>query len=69
MDDPDATILILMTNMIQRNQFENLMVSHDLPRSKVTNQITFDKRSLHQTPEFERTMDRPYQVLAYKLET
>ena len=34
------------------------MVSHDLPRLTVTNQIAFDQRDLYSTPEFERTMDR-----------
>ena len=38
------------------------MVSHDLPRSTVTNQIPFDQQDLHLTPEFERAMDRRYQV-------
>ena len=34
------------------------MVSHDLPRSTVTNQIAFDQRGLHSTPKFDREMDR-----------
>ena len=34
------------------------MVSRDLPRSTVTNQIAFDQRDLHSTPEFERAMGR-----------
>ena len=45
------------------------MVSHDLPRSTVTNQIAFDQRDLYSTPEFERTMNRRYQALVSKLET
>ena len=45
------------------------MVSHDLPRSMVTNQIAFDQRDLYSAPEFERTMDRRCQVLVSKLET
>ena len=44
------------------------MVSHDLPRSTVTNQIAFDQTDLHSTPEFERSMDRRCQVLVSKLE-
>ena len=35
------------------------MVSHDLPRSVVIEQITFDQRGLHSTPETERAMGRP----------
>ena len=34
---------------------QKLKVSHGLPRSKVTNQVAFDQRDLHLTPEFERT--------------
>ena len=45
-----------------------LMVSHDLPRSTVTNQIAFDQRDLYSTPEFDRTMDRRCQALVSKLE-
>ena len=46
-----------------------LMVSHDLPRSTVTNQIAFDQRDLHSTPEFERVLEHRCQVLVSKLET
>ena len=46
-----------------------LMVSHDLLRSTVTNQIAFDQRELHSTLEFERAMDRRCQALVSKLET
>ena len=45
------------------------MVSHDLPRSTVTNQIAFDQQDLYSTPEFVRTMDRRCQALVSKLET
>ena len=45
------------------------MVSHDLPRSTVTNQIAFDQRDLYSTPEFERTVHRRCQELVSKLET
>ena len=45
------------------------MVSHDLPRSVVTNQIVFDQGDLHQTPETERVMDCHWQALVSKLET
>ena len=41
------------------------MVSHDLSRSIVTNQITFDQQDFHSTPEFERAC----QALVSKLET
>ena len=33
------------------------MVSHDLLRSTVTNQITFDQRDSNSIPDFERAMD------------
>ena len=46
-----------------------LMVSHDLSRSTVTEQIAFDQRDLHSTPEFERAMDRRCQALVSKFET
>ena len=45
------------------------MVSHDLPRSTVTNQIAFDQRDLHSTLEFERVLDHRGQALVSKLET
>ena len=48
-----------------------LMVSHDLSRLTVTNQMTFDRRDLHSAPEFERAMDRRYQALVpgFQLDT
>ena len=46
-----------------------LIVSHDLPRTTVTNQIAFDQRDLYSTLEFERTMARLCQALVSKLET
>ena len=46
-----------------------LMVSHDLSRSTITNQIAFDQRDLYSTPEFERSMDHRCQGLVSKLET
>ena len=48
---------------------KKLMVSHDLPRSAIANQIAFNQRDLYSTYEFERTMDRRCQVLVSKLET
>ena len=45
------------------------MVSHDLPRPTVTNQIAFDQRDFHSTPEFKRAMDRGCQALVSRLET
>ena len=45
------------------------MVSHDLPRLKITNQIAFDQQDLHSTPEFESAIDHRCQVLVSKLET
>ena len=45
------------------------MVSYDLLCSIVTNQIAFDQRDLHSTPEFERTMDHCCHALVSKLET
>ena len=46
-----------------------LMVSHDLPHSRVTNQIAFDQQDLYSSPEFERAMDRRWQVLDWKPQT
>ena len=46
-----------------------LMISHDLPRSTVNNQIAFDQRDLYFTPEIERMMDHGCQMLVSKLET
>ena len=46
-----------------------LMVSHDPPRSKITNQIAFAQQDLRSTPEFERTMGCRCQALVSKLET
>ena len=45
------------------------MVSRDLPRSTITNQIAFDQRHLHSTPEFEHEMNHRCQALVSKLET
>ena len=45
------------------------MVSHDLPRSTVTNQVAFDPQDLHSTPEFEHATDRGCQALVSELET
>ena len=39
------------------------MVSHDLPSSKVANQISFDQRDLYRTSKFERAMGRRCQLL------
>ena len=49
--------------------FITLMVSPELSRSAVTNQIAFDQRDFRSTFEFERTMDRRCQALVSKLET
>ena len=46
-----------------------LMVSHDLLRSTVTNQITLDQRDSNMFPRFERTMNHCCQALVSKLET
>ena len=43
------------------------MVLHDLSRSTITNQIAFDQRDLHSTPEFERAMDHRCQAQVSKL--
>ena len=40
-----------------------LMVSHDLPRSTVTNQIAFVKRDSKSISSLKRAMDRCYQAL------
>ena len=44
------------------------MVSHDLPRSTVTNEVAFDQPDLYWTPEFEHMIDLRYQALVSKLE-
>ena len=45
------------------------MVSRDLPRSTVTNQIRFDQQDSNSIPDFERAMDRRCQALVSNLET
>ena len=45
------------------------MVTPDLPRLTVTNQIAFDQRDLHSTPKFEPAMDRHCQALVSEFET
>ena len=45
-----------------------LMVSHDLTRSTVTNQITFDQRDSNSVSDFECAMDRRCQSLVSNLE-
>ena len=45
------------------------MVSHDLPRSTVTNQSTFDQQDSNSIPNFERAMDRRCQALVSISET
>ena len=45
------------------------MVSHDLLHLTVTNQIAFDQRDLHSTPECDHEMDSRCQALVSKLET
>ena len=51
------------------NSLTKLMVSHDLLRSKVTNQIAFDQQDSKSFSIFERTIDRCCQKLVSKLET
>ena len=46
-----------------------LMVSHDLLRSTVTNQIAFDQRDSKSVSIFERAMDRCCHAVVCKLET
>ena len=58
-----ALVLLLLHSLTK------LMVSHDLSCSMVTNQIVFDQRDLHSTPEFERMMDHRCHALVFKLET
>ena len=43
--------------------FQKLMVSHDLLRSTVTNQIAFDQRDSKTIFDFERSIDRCCQAL------
>ena len=51
------------------NSLTKLMVSRDLLRSVVTNQIAFDQRDLHLTPDFECVIDHCCQALVSKLKT
>ena len=44
------------------------MVSYDLPRSIVTNQITFDQQDSNSIPDFERAMNRGCQTVVSNLE-
>ena len=41
------------------------MVSYNLPRSMVTNQIALNQSDLHSTPEFERAVNGRCQALVY----
>ena len=52
-----------------KHSLTKVMVSRDLLRSMVTNQVAFDQRDLHSTYEFQRAMDPRCQVLVSKLET
>ena len=45
------------------------MVSHDLPRYTVTNQITFNQLDSNSILDFELAMDRCCQALVSNLET
>ena len=60
--------LVTIVSQVQTS-FTKLIVSHDLPRSTVTNQIVFFQRNLQLAPEFERAMDCRWQALVAKLET
>ena len=48
-------------------QFNKLMVSHDLLRSTVTNQIAFDQRDSKSISNFEGAMDRCWQALVSRV--
>ena len=60
-----TTVSPLTTSVVVMAQcsLTKLMVSHDLLRSTVTNQIAFDQQDLNSTREFERAMDRRCQGL------
>ena len=45
------------------------MVSHDILRSKVTHQVSFDKQDSNSIPEFKHAMDHRWQAPVSKLET
>ena len=53
----------------KKNSLIKLMVSYDLPRSIVTNQITFDQQDSNSVPNFERATDPSCQTLVSNLET
>ena len=52
-----------------KNSLIKLMVSYDLPRTIVTNQITFDQQDSNSIPDFERAMNPSCQTLVSNLET
>ena len=56
-------------NIIHNYSLTKLMVSHDLLRLTVTNEIALDQRDSSLILKFERTMDRHYHALVSKLET
>ena len=64
-------MIIIQQNKIQDSRRFRLtkLISQDLPHSTITNQIAFDQRDLHLTPEFEHAMDHRCQALVSKLET
>ena len=64
-------IPVLKTKQSERIHYglTELMGSHDLPRSKVTNQIAFDHRDFRPIPEFKHAMDRRCQASVSKSET
>ena len=46
-----------------------VMASHDLPRSTLTNQITFGQRFWCLAPQFERALGGRHEVLVSRLQT
>ena len=54
---------------MRKHSLIKLMVSYDLPRSMVTDQITFDQQDLNSVPDLECVMDRGYQMLVSNLES
>ena len=58
-----SAIYFEISSGIEEYSLIKLMISHDLPRSTVTNQIIFDQQDSNSILDFERAMDRRCQVL------
>ena len=64
-----VTKVIIIIIIVGQFNLIKLMISHDLPRSTITNQITSDQQDSNSIPDFERAMDLRCQALVSDLET